>query len=144
MGSFFEVIRIRGRCLKESTPKSRTSSLSPEEENIVRYVSGYVSMKLLKKYERSFTKNAVEYVECLGSMAVDGEESSVLEYSRRWILKVNRGGLFEVNDMAYSLFREIEIHIHDRLSLLLNPNASYTKESLVALVTSDVYSFIGP
>ena len=33
--------------------------------------------------ERSFAKNAVEYVECLGGMAVDEEESFVLEYSRQ-------------------------------------------------------------
>ena len=53
--------------------------------------------------------DAVVFVECLSSLAVDGDESSLLEYTIIWTRLVNRGGLFEVNDIAFLLFKEIEL-----------------------------------
>lgn len=73
-----------------------------DEESIIRYAAGYVALKLLKKYE-----NMPEFVECLSAMAVAGDDSSLLEYTCKWTRQVNRGGLYEVGDMCYSLFREI-------------------------------------
>ena len=90
-------------------PASQLPTLSSDEENIIRYAAGYVPMKLMKKYEKQSSSVAVEYVECLSSMAVNGEESSLEDYTLEWTRKVNRGGLFEVNDETFRLFREIEI-----------------------------------
>ena len=33
--------------------------------------------------------------------------ATFLEYTTQWISKINRGGLFEVNDRAYLLFRDV-------------------------------------
>ena len=44
-------------------------------------------------------------------MAVNGEESSLLEYTTKWTGLVNRGGLFEINDTTYMLFKEIELMV---------------------------------
>ncbi len=41
---------------------------------------------------------ALEFVTCLSEMKVDGEGSNVLEYTRVWIEKVNRGGLYPLNE----------------------------------------------
>ena len=40
-------------------------SLSVDEENILRYVAGYVPFKLLKQYEKSKVPEAVNVIECL-------------------------------------------------------------------------------
>ena len=45
--------------IKDSQPAHNTSRLptpSSDEENIVRYAAGYVSMKLMKKYEAESTR----------------------------------------------------------------------------------------
>ena len=53
------------------------STITADEENILRYAAGYVPFKLLKKYEKSPSGCIIE---CLSTMAVDGEESSLLDY----------------------------------------------------------------
>ena len=43
-------------------------------------------------------------IECLFNISVQGDESSLMEYTRKWTLQVNRGGLFEIIDMTYQGF----------------------------------------
>ena len=57
-------------------------------------------------------------------MAVNGEDSTLLEYTTNWISTVNRGGLFEVNDMTFLLFREIEDNVRDKLKCRLQSSSS--------------------
>ena len=61
-----------------------TLQLSEAEENIMRYAAGYISMSLLKKYEKESSEKAVEYIECLSRMAVNGDECSFLAYTQEW------------------------------------------------------------
>ncbi len=82
--------------------------LSADELNVLRYVSGYVAHQLLKRYERKSTDVYEQYVTCLGEMAVAGEGGDLLSYTTIWMEKVNRGGLFPVNDNTFHLFIEIE------------------------------------
>ena len=42
-------------------------------------------------------------------------EDSFLDYTKEWIHKVNRGGLFEVNNGAYMLLASIEIASCEKL-----------------------------
>jgi len=44
------------------------------------------------------------------------ETPSFLEYTSKWVKLVNRGGLFEVNDDTYCLFREIQIAMQYKLT----------------------------
>ena len=83
------------------------------------YAAGYVALKLLKKYEVS----TLEYVKCLSTMAVAGDDSSLLEYTSEWTRQVNRG-LFEVNDMCFSLFREIELKMRQHSPSVLSQSTS--------------------
>ena len=83
-----------------------------------RHAAGYVPFALLKKHERHLSKSSAFFMKCLSGMAINGEESSFLEYTTEWVHKVNRGDLFEVNDTAFSLFREIELGMQDRLIVL--------------------------
>lgn len=116
---------IRTHICSQSTITCRESStevkeLTLDEENIIRYAAGYVAFKLLKKYEKS----EPEFVECLSTIAVAGDDSSLLEYTCKWTREVNRGGLFEVSDMCYYLFKEIELKTRQHLPSLLSPSVS--------------------
>ena len=95
------------------------STITADEENILRYAAGYVPFKLLK-YEKSPSGCIIE---CL-SQAVDGEESSLLEYTTKWTTLVNRGWLFEINDTAYMLFREIELKVRKHLFIAFERSTS--------------------
>ena len=117
----------------------KKTSLSASEENIVRYAAGYVPMVLMRRHEKSSSEKSVSFVECLSSMAVDGEDSTLLEYTTNWISTINRGGLFEVNDMTYLLFREIEDNIRDKLKCRLQPFSSncQDKEEIISSAIDD-------
>ena len=101
-------------------PPTEVPQLTEDEENVIRYAAGYVALKLLKKYERTIP----EFVECLSTMAVDGDDSSLLEYTSKWTRQVNRGGLYEVGDMCYALFREIELNTRQHLPVIMTQSAS--------------------
>ena len=78
--------------------------LFSEEENVIRYMSGYVALKLMKKYKKEDYTKASQFVECLAGMAVDGPESSFYEYTKEWMKLVDRGGLFQVNESSFFIF----------------------------------------
>ena len=129
----------------QTTPQAEASNastlqLSEAEENIIRYAAGYVSMSLLKKYEKGSSDKAVEYTECLSKMAVNGDESSFLAYTLEWSRAVNRGGLFEISDETYHLFQAIELDMQKRLlsTLLSFQNKSDDRRQLIInAVTTD-------
>ena len=75
-----------------SATATGSSGLTVDEENIVRYIAGYVPLRLMRKYEKQGSSKAAVFVETLSSMKVNGQE-------------VNRGGLFEMNESSYYLFR---------------------------------------
>ena len=79
---------------------STNMQLTKDECNILRYVYGYVMMKVKQKYLKQKSKEAAVYVECLSQLAVEGPDSSLSEYTRQWTDKVNRGGLFVINDLG--------------------------------------------
>ena len=78
-----------------STPTAPRKSLTCDEQNIVRYASGYVAQRLLSKYKKEDSEKAAGFVECLSHMAMDRNESSLMDYTKEWTKKINRGGLFE-------------------------------------------------
>ena len=50
-------------------------SMSAMDENAVRYSAGYVSLTMLRTYEKQGSVKAAGFVECLSNMAVDGDDS---------------------------------------------------------------------
>ena len=97
-------------------------TMNSEEENALRYVSGYVGLKLMRQYEKKEGEKATQFVECLSNMAVAGVESTFYEYTKEWITAIDRGGLFHISDSAYHLFRAIEEETRDILPRhLANP-----------------------
>ncbi len=105
---------VKSRTTIAPAPKPRLE-LTIEEDNSIRYASGYVAMKLLHKYKKMTTDNAVHFVECLSNMASLGEEASFYDYTLEWMSSIDRGGLFYVNNSTFSFFETIEIKTQELL-----------------------------
>lgn len=113
--------------------------LTVDEENILRYVAGYVPYKMLKRYEKNPSMNSAGVIECLSAMAVNGDESGFFEYTTQWIARVNRGGLYEINDNTYTFFTEIEVRVRKQLFIAFDRKATDEdlRESIIDSVASD-------
>lgn len=92
-------------------PKA-VAGLSVREKNAIRYMAGYVMIKLKKKFQRKSKKQRAKhqlFVRILKQMKapdVSDDVSSLNDYTRLWTEQVDRGGLFLVS---------IEVRILDRL-----------------------------
>ena len=81
--------------------------MTKDELNALQYVGGFVPHSLLSRFEKNerYTKS----LECLGDMAVASEsDGDVLDYTKEWMEKVNRGGLFPPNNVTFQMFVGIE------------------------------------
>ena len=134
------------KCHVSATVDSQTSvdvpALTTDEENVIRYVAGFVPFKLLKRYEKSSSADAAVFVECLSSLAVDGDESSLLEYTMKWTRLVNRGGLFKISDAGFLLFKEIELITRKQLFIAFERRSSLEsahgqRDAIVSAIAND-------
>ena len=62
----------------------------------------------MKKYTKVDTDKAYAYVDCLQKLAVPGPTE---DYTKEWVDNIYRGGLFKVNNTAFSFFRELELKV---------------------------------
>ena len=114
---------------------------------MIRYAAGFVPFKLLKRYEKSSTMDVVCFTdhECLSSLAVNGDESSLLEYTAKWTRLVNRGGLFEINGTEFMLFKEIELIVYKHLFITFEQDSSVDsgqcKTIIIAVANNDSVQF---
>ena len=74
---------------------------------------------------------------CIGDDARD--DSSYLAYTTEWMRLINRGGLYQVNDMSYLLFREMELEFrkHVRSSNLQMGHLPSRDHLIKAIVEND-------
>ena len=84
---------FRSQTTTSAAPSVSTTELTGDEANALCYACGYVARSILHKYETRKGDVCSQYVQCLGDMAVEGEGSDVLLYTRKWLDQVNRGGL---------------------------------------------------
>ena len=118
--------------------------ITEDEQMIMRYACGYVGLKLHDKFIKQHGEKAAMFVECIDQMYADGPSSSLLEYTREWVDRINRGGLFDVSDDAFLLFFCIEeamrekLMVHMRRSILQSPEeSSEEKKAIITFVTGD-------
>lgn len=126
-----------GSCHDEST---EPPALTTDEENVVRFTAGYVPMKLLRKYMKSSSPTSACLVDCLAGMSVDGPEESLLSYTTEWSNKIDRGGLFDVSDLSFLLFRCLEVKFRQGyLPTLQRPatSSSTTKQDVITMILED-------
>ena len=115
---FEKLIEAMYRVEPEESTQSNTAEaalLTKDEENILCYACGYVGLKLYQRFVKMPGKKAAQFVECLGNMHSKGPTSSLLDYTKEWMEKVNRGGLFDISDKVYRLFVSIELVMRSKL-----------------------------
>ena len=89
-------------------------------------------------------EKAAQFVECIDSMHMSGPSSSLLQYTREWVDRINRGGLFYVSDSAYNFFVATEMalqvvlmnHIHTSYKL----SAAESRAKKAAIVDDTVHN----
>ena len=90
---------------------SSNQPLAKEEEMALRYVARYVCRKVREKLESSSHPQKDDMIFCIFSLC--GDESD----DESWCNLVDRGGLWHVNDEAYTLFYAMEEEIRQVLTL---------------------------
>ena len=140
---FEKIIKNNCSAAPSSQHRRPQTELTSDEENIIRYVSGYVGKKLHDHYIKQKSEKAALFMEIIDKMYVDGPATSPLDYSREWVDRVNRGGLFDISDETYVLFFWIEEIMRDILTSHIKSSALLTsdgsEERKKALVESIVF-----
>ena len=103
---FNSLLKLRYPATRGATEDHAVETLSREEENALRYVCGYVIRKVgIALNQESDNCEIDDCLRCLyGDEMVDkGTED--------WTNAVDRGGLWHINDEAYTFFYSIELHV---------------------------------
>ena len=99
-----EIIKNCVKCSNATPVNSQTQPLTSIERNAVRYMAGYIAVKLLKRYTRTY-KN------------VKVHKLFVQQYTSLWMELIDRGGLYQINDDVLNLVVDIEMMVRCHLSL---------------------------
>ena len=108
----------------EQVCASSAKSLTITESNAVRYMAGYVAVKLLKKYRKIAKHPKVQFKRSLFVRVLKGMKSenlpwqpdTPLEYTKAWSELIDRGGLYHINDDVFRLFESIEMITRQHIS----------------------------
>lgn len=125
-----------------TSKRSDHDQFGKDELNVLRYACGYVPHTLLKRYEKRSDCKYANFIECLRYMAVqcDQTDHDMLQYTKEWMDKVDRGGLFPLNDSTYLFFLSIEKVVRhvlpNHMTQPLNSVESFQK-SVIQTITKD-------
>ena len=106
--------------------KATNWELTKEEQEVVSYVAGYMIFSLKRKYKKLQTSSsskeiAVAALQLLQSLETKGnsefKSNSFLDFTHKWVEKVNRGGLVRVNDNMFIFVRRIENVVRQVLNI---------------------------
>jgi hypothetical protein len=116
------------------------------ETNAIRYMAGYIAVKLLKKYKRKARDLRLQlkrhlFVSVLRRMKADnqpGQPDSPLEYTEQWTKLIDRGGLYHVSDDVFKLVESIEVAVRRHLNT--GAMLTYTSSDLRSAIKDDIFS----
>lgn len=97
---------------KLPTPQKTTQaqSLNPDEHNALRYAAGYV-LHVIKKKETNPALQSWLAKQIDSSVSA----STYYQFTKLWVEKVNRGGLYLVSDSLYEVFLAMELVLRQYL-----------------------------
>lgn len=107
-------------------------ALTYEEENVVRYVGGYVIRELKKDKVNSYVLPLLEKL-------TDTENRTEVGDSCHWVTSINRGGLTKITDEAFQCFYDIEVHIRRFLNIknTREMNENFSKKVINSVLSDD-------
>jgi hypothetical protein len=88
-----------------------------EEENALRYVAGYVCRRVQESLKRSTRPDKEKMV--LFMIHLSGDEDMEERGTETWIDSIDRGGLWYVNDITYTVFYHMEEEILSHIQVKL-------------------------
>lgn len=102
--------------ITQCTSSTSTDTLTFNEENALRYTSGYVIKSLYKKVKRSSHPSKEELLLCLCDLTDDFGDDYEGHFSE-WTSLLDRSGSLEyVSDLCYSFMKTVEICVRKFLS----------------------------
>ena len=114
-----------------------TLTLSYEEENALRYASGYIPRSLRKKLETSSHPLKEELILCLMDLTED-QEDEFTDRSEDWTNTIDRGGLKHVNNNTYRVMHAIEMCVRKVFSKeAIQKKSDHLKHQLVSDILND-------
>ena len=84
------------------------SKMDVREQNIIKYVAGFIPFVLKKRYEHSENESSQRFHKVLSSWSDCKNDSKSFLLKDKWINLVDRGGLVNVNDSCFLFFRSVE------------------------------------
>ena len=124
----------------------RKRELKPEEKVIIRYISGFIPQKLIKKYANYKSEKYAIFTDCLIDMSlldcsndVLVSDDDFLEYTKQWTTIRSRGGLYEVKDETFLFFQEVELVVQAKLEAKL---AYVSKSSTAENFKDEIYQAV--
>lgn len=101
-----KLLENQAKATKKYESSDHVRPLTSLECNAVRYMAGYVSIKLLKKYQKPTKHEELKikhqfFVKVLRQMqATDqpGDVDTLSDYTRLWSELIDRGGLYHISD----------------------------------------------
>lgn len=115
---FEKIIVLKSGTQSGSETIESSEEITNVEENILRYAAGFVPYALTKKCKKRQCPESDAQIKCLTAIGVINEvehPQTFLEYTKCWIDKQNRGGLFQLKNEAYLFFRSVESHCRKHL-----------------------------
>ena len=114
--------RIEEKEMEHQQEPLKRPVLSVDEENALRFACGFIPFKLIGKHAKKKDAKSQCIVRCLKALSQKSDSELLVEeaedyecYTTVWLQKINKGGLFQVNDAAYNLFRSVEEVVRTRL-----------------------------
>ena len=121
--------------LEQETVEVPTS----DENNVIRYIAGYLCRHLRKNLERENHELKEEMILCL--MALTKDKPEEVDETEEWTKKVDRGGLWYVKETTFQLFYAIEHQIRSILKLLKTPSNPCKSEIIKRILSDDDVQF---
>ena len=115
-----------------SATESPGRPLTYQEQNALRYVAGYVIRKLCSQYEASHHPKKNDVIFFLFELA--GDEVVEDGDTEAWTNIVDRGGLWHINDLTYTLFVTIEEVVRRFLTLGTNNQQEGMRKAMTEAV----------
>lgn len=121
---------------QEISGNSSSSSLTHKEENILRYIAGYVCKKIIEKLDKSNYESRDAMLLCVMEFSGNMDEESAS--TEEWTNLLDRGGLRHISDIAYNFFSAMEREVRNFLvpykASLMDES---TKDAIVAAVKTN-------
>lgn len=113
--------------LPELSDEGSQAKMTWEEENALRYVTGYVCRKVQENIESSSLPDKDDMI--LFMIELSGDEMDDEAGTETWTNLIDRGGLWHVNDNTYLIFYIMEEEIRRHLKITAITKLKFNEET---------------